>query len=364
MGMEMKTLKILVSLFTTVLMSFIIAEPVYAFQQTDTTANIDSVKQLDKNTEILISKRVDSLLELRLSRLDSLTNALQPGTTESDTTTFSSESGEAIAQLEEVISWQKVVLIILFFIITYYFTSFLSAILDNFSERTSKYRLKIKRMVPIARVLIWTAAIYIAIAGIIQPPYATVITVLASVGIAVGLASQDVLKNLFGGIMLILDRPFQVGDKIQFQDHYGEVQQIGLRSSRIVTPGDSVVTIPNGELIRTAVSNANSGALDCLVVTNIYLPVDCPVEEVKQIAYKAVISSKYVYMKKPISIMTENEMHERRFILKVKVKAYVLDIRYEFPFQSDVTELILSELKNRNILRDEFRMHSETETSN
>lgn len=364
MVMEMKKLKILVSLFTMVLMSLIIAEPIYAYQQADTTANADSVKQLDKNTEILISKRVDSLLEVRLSRLDSLTNALQPNTTESDTTTFSSESGEAIAQLEEVISWQKVVLIILFFVITYYFTTFLSAILDNFSERTSKYRLKIKRMVPIARVLIWTAAIYIAIAGIIQPPYATVITVLASVGIAVGLASQDVLKNLFGGIMLILDRPFQVGDKIQFQDHYGEVQQIGLRSSRIVTPGDSVVTIPNGELIRTAVSNANSGALDCLVVTNIYLPADCPVEEVKQIAYKAVISSKYVYMKKPISIMTENEMHERRFILKVKVKAYVLDIRYEFPFQSDVTELILTELKNRNILRDEFRMHSEIETSN
>jgi len=170
------------------------------------------------------------------------------------------------------------------------------------------------------------------------------------------------LKNLFGGIMLILDRPFQVGDKIQFQDHYGEVQQIGLRSSRIVTPGDSVVTIPNGELIRNAVSNANTGALDCLVVTNIYLPADCPVDEVKQIAFKAVISSRFVFMKKPISIMTENEMHERRFILKLKVKAYVLDIRYEFPFQSDVTEIILTELRNRGILKDEMRIYSNPES--
>ena len=51
--------------------------------------------------------------------------------------------------------------------------------------------------------------------------------------------------------------------------------------------------------------------------------------------------------------MTENEMHQRRFVLKLKVKAYVLDIRYEFPFQSDVTELILTELRERNILKDE-----------
>ncbi|MFP8487711.1 mechanosensitive ion channel family protein [Gracilimonas sp. Q87] len=359
----MNKLHISVSLLIILFISFGSFESLHAFQQTDTTAIADSVKQLGQKDELSLSQKVDSLVEDKITRLDSLARVLQQNienVTEADTTTVATDDSEqAIAQLQEVISWRKILFIILFFILTYYFTSFLSAILDNFSERTSKYRLKIKRMVPIARVLIWTIAIYIAIAGIIQPPYATIITVMASVGIAVGLASQDVLKNLFGGIMLILDRPFQVGDKIQFQDYYGEVLQIGLRSARIVTPGDSVVTIPNGELIRTAVSNANTGALDCLVVTNIYLPADCPVEEVKQIAYKAVISSRFVFMKKPISIMTENEMHQRRFILKVKVKAYVLDIRYEFPFQSDVTELILTELQKRNILKDELRIHSE-----
>lgn len=304
-------------------------------------------------------ERIDSLLNERLTQLDSLTKALRSQLSDSskvDTTDtpFEDETKQALAQLEEVISWKKVVLIILFFLITYYATVFISKVLDNFSERISKYRLRIKRMIPILRVVLWSFAIYIAIAGIIQPPYATVVTVMASIGIAVGLASQDVLKNLFGGVMLILDRPFQVGDKIQFGEHYGEVRQIGLRSSRIVTPGDSMVTIPNGELIRTAVSNANSGDLNCLVVSTIYLPAECPVEEVKKIAYKAVISSRFVYLNKPISIMTENEMHQRRFILKVNVKAYVLDIRYEFPFQSDVTELILTELNKKGFIRDEL----------
>ena len=346
----MHTLKNPFVLLVSVLMFSAITVPASAFQN----AAADSATSQDTS----MVQRIDSLINARLTQLDSLTKELEnklagKDSTATDTAAVKGETEQALAQLEEVISWRKVILVIIFFIIAYYSTVFIGKILDNFSERISKYRLKIKRMVPIVRVIIWTLAIYIAIAGIIQPPYATVITVMASVGIAVGLASQDVLKNLFGGIMLILDRPFQVGDKIQFAEHYGEVQQIGLRSSRIVTPGDSVVTIPNGELIRTAVSNANSGALDCLVVTNIYLPANCPVEEVKEIAYKAVVSSRFVFLKKPISIMTENEMHERRFILKLKVKAYVLDIRYEFPFQSDVTELILSELSRRGLVSDE-----------
>lgn len=312
-----------------------------------------------QRTDTLNTLEVDSLLQQKLARLDSLTAKLeQEAGVSGDSTSISGNTEQALTQLEEVIDWPKIIMIILFFMLTYYVNAFISAILDNFSERTSKYRLKIKRMVPIVRVVLWISAIYIAIAGIIQPPYATVITVMASVGIAVGLASQDVLKNLFGGVMLILDRPFQVGDKIQFEEHYGEVQQIGLRSSRIVTPDDSVVTIPNGELIRTAVSNANTGALDCLVRTNIYLPAECPVAEVKEIAYKAVIASRFVFLKKPISIMLENVMHERRFVLKLKVKAYVLDIRYEFPFQSDVTDLILTELQRKNIIRDET-LHQE-----
>lgn len=347
----MHTLKKPFVLLVFMLMFSGVSAPASAFQ------NVVADSAVSEDSSMV--QHLDSLINARLTQLDSLTKQLEKQLADKDanvidTAAVEGETEQALAQLEEVISWRKVLLIIIFFVIAYYSTVFIGRVLDNFSERISKYRLKIKRMVPIVRVIIWTLAIYIAIAGIIQPPYATIITVMASVGIAVGLASQDVLKNLFGGIMLILDRPFQVGDKIQFADHYGEVQQIGLRSSRIVTPGDSVVTIPNGELIRTAVSNANSGALDCLVITNIYLPAECPVDEVKEIAYKAVVSSRFVYLRKPISIMTENEMHQRRFILKLKVKAYVLDIRYEFPFQSDVTELILSELSKRGLILDDI----------
>lgn len=252
--------------------------------------------------------------------------------------------------LKDLISLDVIIAILLILLATYFLNRLTVRILDNLSEKASRYRFSIKRLVPALRVLIWSFALYIIISGLINPPYETVITVLASVGIAVGFASQDILKNIFGGFMIILDRPFQVGDKIEVDDYYGEVLQIGLRSCRLVTPDDSVVTVPNADVMNKAVANANSGALDCQVVAEIYLPANIDIDMVKRIAYRAAISSRYVYLKKPVRVIAKNEIHEENFVLKLRVKAYVLDIRFEFPFQSDMTELILSELNRRKMV--------------
>ena len=248
-----------------------------------------------------------------------------------------------IAQIRELISFGKVINALLILIITYFINKYLTLILDSFSEKATNYRLFIKRLAPISRIVIWTFAIYIVIAGIIAPPFETIITIGATVGIAVGFASQDILKNIFGGIIIILDRPFQVGDKIQVSDHYGEVINIGLRSCRVVTPDDSVVSIPNAELMNHAVSNANSSALDCQVVAEIFLPATVDIQQVKKIAYKAVYASSYTYLNKPVDIIVLNEVHNRFFAYKLRVKAYVVDIRYEFLFKSDLTEMIVEE---------------------
>lgn len=279
-----------------------------------------------------------------------------------ETSTENGESGEAspedtetkmddeIAEIRELISFGKVLNTLLILIVTYFLNKYVTLILDSLSEKATNYRLFIKRLSPVSRIFIWSLAIYIIIAGIIVPPFETVITIAASVGIAVGFASQDILRNIFGGIMIILDRPFQVGDKIQVGEHYGEVLSIGLRSSRVVTPDDSVVSIPNGELMNRAVSNTNSSALDCQVVAEIYLPATSDVAKVKEIAYKAVYSSSFTYLNKPVVVIVLNEIYNMRFVMKLRVKAYVVDIRYEFMFKSDMTEIILQECNAQGLI--------------
>jgi MscS family membrane protein len=86
--------------------------------------------------------------------------------------------------------------------------------------------------------------------------------VFASAGIAgfaVAMAAKDSLSNLFGGVTIFLDRPFRTGDYIVLDnDERGEVMQIGLRSTRIKTRDDIMITIPNSIITNTKIVNQSS----------------------------------------------------------------------------------------------------------
>ena len=85
-----------------------------------------------------------------------------------------------------------------------------------------------------------------------------VASLLAGIGIgslALALAAQDTAANLFGSIMIILDRPFQVGDLIRVADTEGTVEDVGFRSTRIRTAGNSLVTIPNSTMAKEKIDN-------------------------------------------------------------------------------------------------------------
>jgi len=247
-----------------------------------------------------------------------------------------------IVPFEELFSTGKIISSFIVLIFAFLLNRFITFLLGKLAENQASYRLLIKRLIPFLNVILWSVALFIVIGGIINPPVETILTVGASIGIAVGFAAQDILKNIFGGFIIILDSPFQVGDKIEIDGYYGEVTGIGLRSTRIVTPDDSLVTIPNADIVNNSVSNSNTGALDCQVVASIYT--------VKEVAYKAAITSRYVYLNKPVVVITENQVIDKNYIIHLKVKAYVLDIRYEFLLKGEITELILTELNRRQLL--------------
>jgi len=100
-----------------------------------------------------------------------------------------------------------------------------------------------------------------------------------------------------------------------------------------------------------SVSNTNSGEPNCQVVAEVYLPIDIDTVAVRDIALEVARVSKYVYLNKPISVLYYNEVKEKRSYLKMRLKAYVMDIRYEFAFKSEMTELIIRELLNEGVLK-------------
>ncbi len=74
-------------------------------------------------------------------------------------------------------------------------------------------------------------------------------------GLALALAAQDTLKNLFGSLTIFLDKPFQIGDWINFKGLDGTVEEVGFRSTRVRTFANSLIYVPNGQLADSVIDN-------------------------------------------------------------------------------------------------------------
>lgn len=256
--------------------------------------------------------------------------------------------------VNQLISVEKIIWSIIFILIGYFLIKIITSLLQNIARRRHKSSFAIKRTIPIVRILAWSVIVYIIVMGVFKPPAATVFAFLASVGVAIGFSAQDLLKNIFGGLVVMFDRPFQVGDKIEAGKYYGEVTSIGIRSTRIVTPDDSAVTIPNSEFMMQYVSNSNSGENNCQVVAELYLPIDIDTELVRKIATEAAQVSKYIYLNKPIVVLFFNEINNKGTYLKMRLKAYVSNLDKEFYFKSEMTEIVLKSLLEQKIITKEF----------
>ena len=102
-------------------------------------------------------------------------------------------------------------------------------------------------------------------------------------GLIVTLAAQDTAKNLFGGVVIFLDKPFVVGDWIQFDKYEGTVEDITFRSTRIRTFENSVVNVPNSVLSNTSINNWSRMEKRRFKCT-LCLEIDTPLDKVRKLA--------------------------------------------------------------------------------
>lgn len=105
------------------------------------------------------------------------------------------------------------------------------------------------------RVLVVLGSVVEIISTLSGSPPAQIVAPLAVGGLAIGLAAQDTVKNFFGAVMLIVDKPFTLGDVINIGSHTGVVESLGLRSTRIRTVDGHLVSVPNGDLANRAIQN-------------------------------------------------------------------------------------------------------------
>ena len=100
-------------------------------------------------------------------------------------------------------------------------------------------------------------------------------------GLAVALASQDTLKNFFGSIMIMLDKPFNVGQRVLVAGYDGVVETIGFRSTRVRTLTGHLVTVPNEKMANSSIENVGRRP-SIRRRSNITITYDTPPEKVEK----------------------------------------------------------------------------------
>lgn len=260
------------------------------------------------------------------------------------------KSGD-IGKIIELLNPGKITLLIISIIILFFLLKRINTWAISLYDRFPARRLFLTQVFTILSFCISIFGFIGIIYWTLSPSKEILLAIGGSLAVAIGFSLKDIVSSLVAGIILLFDRPFQVGDKVAFGDTYGEIQRIGLRAIRLVTLDDNLVTIPNSRFMTDVVASANAGQLDMMVEMPFHISAHEDIKKVENILYEITVSSPYVYLKKPVNIVIQESLERLGLSTKLVIKAYVLDIKYEKKFSSDIYRRAISYFQKEGIKR-------------
>ncbi|HXI03172.1 MAG TPA: mechanosensitive ion channel domain-containing protein [Candidatus Saccharimonadales bacterium] len=213
--------------------------------------------------------------------------------------------------------------------------------LDRLGERFADKRLRIQQGASFLRFGIYLLGGLGAALLVLQFRPGVWLAVGGTAAVAVGFALKDIAASLVAGVIILVDKPLQVGDRVTVGDYYGEVTHIGLRSVRLKTLDDTMVTVPNSRFLTDVVASGNAGAVEMMIRMDFWIGVDQDLPRAKRVVEEALTSSLYVHLGRPWSVTVSQVIEGGYLAVRLRAKAYVLDVRFEKAFESDVTERVL-----------------------
>lgn len=158
--------------------------------------------------------------------------------------------------------------------------------------------------------------LFLSIAGVIGIDTAAFIGVLAAASFAVGMALQGSLSNFAAGIIILLFKPYQVGDWVEVQGKFGKVEDIQIFNTIVNTPGQKTLIIPNGEVINGIVTNYSKKGLIRMEL-NVTMPYEESFPRVKEIIMQELTSIPLV-LKDPIPEVGIETFDSHNIVLAVR----------------------------------------------
>jgi small-conductance mechanosensitive channel len=245
---------------------------------------------------------------------------------------------------------------LLFLVLTWFIARVVNGFVQSLGERFSDRRLVLQQVATFARFAIWLSGLLLVAMTALRLTDQVVLALTGTIAVAVGFAFKDLAASIIAGIIILVDRPFQVGDRVTFGGVYGEITGIGLRSVRLTTLDDNVVTIPNNKFLTDIVSSGNYGELDMLVQMDFYVAGDQDLRVARGIIEDCLTASRFVYTRKPWRVAISQQVIGGMVGWRLRAMAYVLDVKYEKSFESDVHERVAEEFALHGVRPPDHRV--------
>ena len=250
-------------------------------------------------------------------------------------------SPDTVTQFARMISWTGVATSLVVVAVAWVVLRFMHGAVERLSDQFAGQRFLLQKIATLFQFVIYVGSAVAVVSLSFRSDDKVLALIGGTIAVSVGFAVKDLVASFIAGIVIMVDRPFQVGDRVLFAGEYGDITAIGLRSVRMQTLDDNTVTIPNNKFLSDVTSCANYGALDMQVTMDFLVGVDQNVDVARELVREAATTSRYLYMGKPVVVHVGQVINERYVAVRLRLKAYVLDTRFEKAFETDVNLRVL-----------------------
>ena len=257
---------------------------------------------------------------------------------------------EGGAKLIETIQAGGVVTGLVILAVTWFLVRIITAALERSGNRFVHRRLMLSQLATLTRFGMYIGGIAAAIGVSLNLSKEVVLALTGTVAVTIGFALKDLASSILAGLTLIVDRPFQVGDRVHFEDYEGEITAIGLRSVRLRTEDNLLVTIPNNKFLTESVASANQGRLDMMVKREFFVSADQDLDLAKRIVEECITSNRYVFLDQAWAVSMEQVVLQFGTAVRLEAEANVLDMKYKQDYQGTLTERVLAAFREKNVI--------------
>lgn len=255
-----------------------------------------------------------------------------------------------ISKLVDFVRWGGVAFSVVVIVASVIALKVVANLAVRLGDRFANRRPTIQKIESAVRFVVYiaTAAVCVALSFRLDSTAVTVIG--GALAFAVGFAMRDLVAAFIAGITIMIDRPFQVGDRVTYAGEYGDIVKIGLRSVQMNTLDHNIVTIPNNKVLTDVTASGNYGELEMQVPMDFYIGADQDVRKAVELVREACLTSPHVYLDRQVPVAVKQMIMQDYVAVQIKARPYVYDCRHEKAFETDVHLRVLQAFSENGIM--------------